>query len=404
MPALIKNRGRNSPGIITFTSAEAIWGLPRISSKVREFLNIQSQSGRWIFGVHVQGNLSHLDKWPLEDWVGFVMWPDLSAKFLSNVEPRKRIPMNCVNFMPSALATATSRIRIWDICLISRASSIKRIDDSLEIIRLLINKNPSLKILSIVPDNRRFGESMNTTDNKYFDYPIKNFSSKQLKHLTFLSSSTEVFGQYPLSDEFMREIILQSRFVMLNSHSEGTPRSLAEALLLGTPVIISENLKSGINNVFDSANSVQISDDNSMAAEQILSSLSNYDKFRVDRPKSRNLFSESVNLLNLKEFFIRLYPEIGDSDGRWHLDDLHLRLACHGQKKNQQYINRSELLFDWFDRVENICALDSDIEEDYLSGDDFYDQPSMANSFRRNFILGISKLLRTLRIRSGSGS
>jgi glycosyltransferase involved in cell wall biosynthesis len=404
VPALIKNRGRNSPGIITFTGAEAIWGLPRISSKVREFLNFQSQSGKWIFGVHVQGDLSHLDRWPLEDWIGFVMWPDLNAKFLSNVEPRKRIPLNCVNFMPSELATATSRNRIWDICLISRASSIKRIDDSLEIIRLLINKNPSIKILSIVPDNRRFGDSMDAVDNKYFDLPMKNFSSKQLKHLTFLSSSTEAFGQYPLSDVFTKEIILQSKFVMLNSHSEGTPRSLAEALLLGTPVIVSENLRSGINNVFDGANSVQISDDNSMAAEQILKSLSKYDTFRVDRQKSRVLFSESDNLLNLKEFITGLYPQISDSDGRWHIDNLHLRLACHGQKKNLQFFNRSELFFDWFERVEKICTLDSDIDEDYLSGDDFNDQPSTANSFRRNLILGISKLFRILRIRSGLGS
>jgi glycosyltransferase involved in cell wall biosynthesis len=404
VPALIKNRGSVSPGIITFTSSEAIWGLPRLSPEVREFLNYQSKSGKWIFGVHVQGDLSHLDRWPLEDWLGFVMWPDQNAQFLSNIELPKRIPLNCVNFMPSSLAASYSRSRIWDLCLISRASSIKRIDDSIEIIRVLVDKNPSLRVVSIVPDNRRLGEPLDIDDNKYFDLPKKIFSSAQLKNITFLSSSTEVFGQYPLSDEFMREIILQSKFVMLNSHSEGTPRSLAEALLLGTPVIISENLKSGINNVFNDKNSLKVSDNISVATEQILRSLSNYDKFSVDRQKSRELFSESEHILNLKEFVTQLYPEVNNSDGMWHLNDLHLRLACHGQKRNLQFMNRSEIFFEWFDRVEEISKLNTEIDEDYFNGPDFKDHLSTIESLNRTLILGSSKILRTLRIRLGLGT
>ena len=394
MPALIKNRGSVSPGIITFTSSEALWGLPRLSSKVRDFLNFQSQSGRWIFGVHVQGDLSHLENWPLEDWLGFVMWPDPNAQFLSNVEPQKRLPLNCVNFMPSALDTATSRSRIWDICLISRASSIKRIDDSLGIIRLLIDKNPSLKIVSIVPDNRNFGDSADMADNEYFDLPRKIFSSAQLKKITFLSSSTEVFGQYPLSDEFMKEIILQSKFIMLNSHAEGTPRSLAEALLLGTPVIVSENLRSGINNTLDENNSIKISDNNFLASEQILHALSNYHSFLVDRKQSRQFFSESVHLSNLKSLITDLYPQVSEHDGLWHLDELHLRLACHGQKVNTQFFNNSDTFFEWFNRAEKICNSNELLDEDYLNGEGIEDYATPITSFHRFLVLGFSKLLR----------
>jgi hypothetical protein len=398
VPALIKNRGRNSPGIITFTSAEALWGVPRLSSKVRDFLNFESQSGRWIFGVHVQGDLSYLENWPLEDWLGFVMWPDPHARFLSNVEPRKRIPLNCVNFMPSALDSATSRSRIWDICLISRASSIKRIDDSLEIIRLLIDKSPSLKILLIVPDNRIFGDSTDITDNNYFLLPRKIFSSAQLKNLTFISSSTEVFGQFPLSDEFMKEMILQSKFIMLNSHAEGTPRSLAEALLLGTPVIVSENLKSGINNTLDDSNSIKVSDDNALAVDQILHSLSNYHSFLVDRKQSKQSFSESVHLPNLKPLFMNLYPQISEHDGVWHLHDLHLRLACHGQKVNTQFFNNNVAFFEWFNRVEKICNSNEFFDEESLSIEGIDDDATPMKSFHRFLVLGISKLLRIISI------
>lgn len=397
MPSLIKNRGRNSPGIITFTSGEAIWGLPRLSSRVQEFLDFQAKSGNWIFGVHVQGNFNYLNQWPIGGWLDFIMWPDPKAHFLSNVDPIKRMPLNCVNFMPAKLAAATSRARIWDICLISRNSTIKRIHDSLEIIRLLIKANSKLKVVLIVPDNRKIFDSHHSSDYEYFDLPKKIFSSNQLKNLTFISSSTESFGQYPLSDDFMSEIILQSKFVMLNSHSEGTPRSLAEALLLGTPIIVSENLKSGIDNKFNESNSVRISDDNLNASEQILEALNNYEKFRVDRQDSKSFFCESENLSKFKQFVCELYPKINDSDGRWHIEDLHLRLACHGQKMNHQFFNRSDLLFDWFGRVQTVCEDDKELSEDFLYGDDFDDHPSMANTIHRFFFLAISKLLRLLK-------
>ena len=398
MPALIKNQGQNSPGIITFSSGEALWGLPRLSNEVREFLNFQSQSGNWIFGVHVQGDLSSLDQWPLESWLGFVLWPDPKARFLSNIAESKRLPLACVNFMPAGLAKATARIRVWDICLISRASSIKRIDDSLEIIRILIIKNPAIQIVIIVPDGRTINSSQEVMDNSYFKLPRHIFTSNQLKNLTFISSSTEAFGQFPLSDTFMSEIILQSKFVMLNSHSEGTPRSLAEALLLGTPVIVSENLRSGINNALDDANSIKVSDNNLLAAEQILHSLLTYDSFIVNRQQSEQFFSESVHLPIFKNLITNLYPQIGEHDGLWHLHELHLRLACHGQKVNQQFFNNSNAFFKWFNHVERINNSNLTLDDDDLLYSDVYeDYPLPLKSFHRFLVLGISKFLRIIR-------
>ena len=397
MPSLIKNRGLNSPGIITFTSGEAIWGLPRISKKVGRFLNFQSSSGNWIFGIHVQGYFGYLDQWPMDDWLGFVMWPNFNASFLSNVNPTKRLPFNCVNFMPAQLAETNSRIRIWDICLISRASSIKRIDDSLEIIRNLIESDPELKIVLIVPDNRSASEVAGRADNNYFISPLEVFSSRQLKNLTFLSSSTNSFGQFPLSDTFISEVILQSKFVMLNSHSEGTPRSLAEALLLGTPVIVSENLNSGINNELNESNCLRVADNNSVASQQIQSALRDYGKFHVDRLRSRAFFCESENLPKLKESLHRLYPKLNDSDGRWHLDDLHLRLACHGQKVNYQFFNKDDLFYNWFEQVEIISKKDEELDEDLLYRNNFDDRPTIAKVFTRFLVLAASRFLRSRR-------
>ena len=206
MPSLIKNRGRNSPGIITFTSGEAIWGLPRLSSRVQEFLDFQAKSGNWIFGVHVQGNFNYLNQWPIGGWLDFIMWPDPKAHFLSNVDPIKRMPLNCVNFMPAKLAAATSRARIWDICLISRNSTIKRIHDSLEIIRLLIKANSKLKVVLIVPDNRKMFDSHHSSDYEYFDLPKKIFYWLNCDNTTTEITSFDIEqGKYRIDTTFFKE-------------------------------------------------------------------------------------------------------------------------------------------------------------------------------------------------------
>jgi hypothetical protein len=193
-------------------------------------------------------------------------------------------------------------------------------------------------------------------------------------------------------------MILQSKFIMLNSHAEGTPRSLAEALLLGTPVIVSENLKSGINNTLDDSNSIKVSDDNALAVDQILHSLSNYHSFLVDRKQSKQSFSESVHLPNLKPLFMNLYPQISEHDGVWHLHDLHLRLACHGQKVNTQFFNNNVAFFEWFNRVEKICNSNEFFDEESLSIEGIDDDATPMKSFHRFLVLGISKLLRIISI------
>jgi hypothetical protein len=67
-------------------------------------------------------------------------------------------------------------------------------------------------------------------------------------------------------------------------------------------------------------------------------------------------------------------------------------------------MNRSEIFFEWFDRVEEISKLNTEIDEDYFNGPDFKDHLSTIESLNRTLILGSSKILRTLRIRLGLGT
>lgn len=404
MPCIIKQQTATSPGIITFTHNEALRGLPVNSKRVRDFLMESHRSGKWLFGVHVQGDCSYLDSWPLAPWQSFVMWPDRNAAFLSNLPNDKFCPFTCINFMPAYLAVKQEVARLWDVCVISRASSLKRLNDTLLLLREVLNLRPETRIAIIVPDPRHIelGERAYKTqgiDEDYFKLPRTLFSARELKQISFVSSSQDSFGNFPLAGELVADILKKSKFLFLNSHQEGVPRVIAEALMLGTPCVISDQLKSGLNDWLTDDNSIRIPDEPEKAAHQLVDGLNMYEKFRVDQEAVWAVFSESINVREFTGFLTNLIiSRGGDVNGIWFLEDLHLRLACHGQKRDFQFFHNEKMFFKWLGQA---CKLESsDIEEDFLlCGFGEQDSPPLsfrAKEFFDRFSRKASKLLRML--------
>ena len=54
MPTLLKRKSSNSPGIISFTHNEALWGVPAKYPYVRELLNSKSKNGYGLGNTHVK--------------------------------------------------------------------------------------------------------------------------------------------------------------------------------------------------------------------------------------------------------------------------------------------------------------------------------------------------------------
>lgn len=388
MPCILKQRTATSPGIITFSHGEALWGVPHRSRKVRDFLVESRRSGKWLFGIHVQGDCSHLDSWPMPSWQSFVMWPDRSAPFLHNLPDGQFCPFTCINFMPAFLAEREETVRDWDICVISRASSIKRIEDTLLLLRAVLDSRPETKIVMIVPDPRYqvLGEKAykkQRIDESYFKLPKKLFSARELKQISFVSSSQDSFGNFPLADGLVAEILGKSKFMILNSHLEGVPRVIAEALLLGTPCIVSDQLRSGLNDWLTDGNSIRISDKPLKGAQQVVDGLKNYDRFSVNRESVCAAFSEAKNIHEFKTYLSNLIQANGcPVEGRWFLEDLHLRLACHGQKQHFQFFNNEKLFFEWIDRA--IKLQTSYADEDFLTSKGaLHDEPSIYQRTRQ---------------------
>jgi len=372
MPCLLKRPAAGSPGIITFTHNELLYGVIARSARVRSVIRDAAASGRWMFGIHVQGDCSYLAKWPLEDWQSFVMWPDRDAGFLRGLPPEQVVDLNCVSFLPESEAVVPKAARRWDLCVVSRAAEIKRIEQTLHLIRLVLDRYPALRVNFIVPDPRvlQHGERTYTADGvvrAYFDGPKRIFSAAQLRQISFISSSTESFGKFPLAHDVVANVLAQSKFLFLWSHAEGTPRVIGEALLTGTPCIVSARLRSGMAPALANQATVVLDDnDPAQDADRIVSSIRRHEEFEVNVTAARDSFADAVNRPRLVADLSAMLTRRGHAvQGEWFLEDLPLRLCCHGRKWDLQFVYNPALFFAWFERVETIDPYD----EDHVCGD-----------------------------------
>lgn len=370
MPCLLKQRTPTSPGIITFTHNEVLYGVAAKSKKVRNFLTLTSEAKQWIYGVHVQADCSHLKTWPEQPWRSFFMWPNPGSAVGATIPSSDITPITCVNFLPKPIDQNLKKS--WDICVISRPSEIKRITETLLLIQNLFALKEDLNVILVVPDPREqsLGDKAYRAqgiDRNYFELPRRIFTCKQLKQISFISSSQRAFGTFPISDDLIAEIVARSRFLLLTSYKEGVPRVIAEALTQGTPCIVSKRLVSGLNQYLTDENTIFLEDDIPTGAQQILKGLNEISDFNIDRPAMQKLFCDTENLPTLRAFLSKKIIESGSSvAGEWYLDELDFRLACHGRKHNMQFMNDDRLFFDWITKIE-ACPNDEP-DEDYLFG------------------------------------
>lgn len=365
MPCLLKQRTPSSPGIVTFTSSEALHGAAATSQRMRTFLEQASARGDWIFGTHVQGDFSSFS-WPRLPWQSFVMWPEPAAQFLAGIPADERLALNCVNFMPERHLEDAVPEAWWDVLTLIRPSSVKRSSETLRMLQALLDRRPQTRVAVVASDPRdqSLGEDAYTRqaiEREFFELPLRIFSSRQLDHVSFFSSSVMAFGRFPLEESLVYRLLARSRFMLLASHSEGTPRAVAESLLAGRPCIVSEHLRSGIRGELNEQNALFVPDDVEASAEAIAAALDGYASFAVDRLRARERFGASRNRPELQARLTALLEASERPvEGEWYLDELHLRLAGHGQKYDAQFMDSDETFFAWLDAVQRLDPYDED--------------------------------------------
>ena len=108
-------------------------------------------------------------------------------------------------------------------------------------------------------------------------------------------------------------------------------------------------------------NAIFVPDDPGAAARAIAAGLDDYGRFVVDRDRARRVFGASHNLSELRAWLSGHLERRGlPVDGSWYLDDLHVRLAGHGQKYDAQFMRSEQTFFAWLDAVERFDPYDED--------------------------------------------
>jgi hypothetical protein len=326
MPYVLKNPAKSLPGIVIFTHAEHLDVInlyPRLNKK----LNIIKD---WIFGIHVQGDISFLDSFPDQPWIDFILSPNSSASVFSNVA-HKMVNLGAANFQEHSQNT----IKINDIIIVSRASKIKRLFESLLIIKKLFQLKPDLSVIVCVPDERINKNKLQykklNLDDRFFNETKNVFSANELSKISFISSSRDSFGNFPLSDNFLNLILSQSRMLMLTSIKEGAPRAITQALVNNTVVALANDMQHDLKSFLNSANCIEIPmNDFHKSASLINDALSTLGDFDVTASKKNFLSINSSKLL------INSINSITDLnlifDNSWNLDSLDKNLAMHGEK------------------------------------------------------------------------
>jgi glycosyltransferase involved in cell wall biosynthesis len=364
MPIVLKKRTEKSPGIIVFTHNEILRGITKKSKKIDNILIQQNRQKKWIFGIHIQGDCSNLNSWPYKEWHNFFMWPEKREKFLKNIPPEKITELTCVNFLNEEVKKFNNSIKKVEIISVTRFSSVKNIQLTLEIFKKLSNKNENYKFILIAQKEK---PKKNFFQNKELDYfkktekiieNIKNNS--KYRNIEFIINETNEKGLFPLTEEEVYKKIAESKYLILNSYREGVPRVLIEAICLNTKIIISNKLRFGLLKYLNINNSF-IYDEKNKNINEIIDDIqkelmkANNTKVKNDKFKE---FDENYNKIKLfdflKKIFISKNIELEDINHQsWKVENLKYRLACHFKKANHQILYSENLFIDWFDKANN---------------------------------------------------
>jgi glycosyltransferase involved in cell wall biosynthesis len=370
VPILLKNKTEVSPGIICFNHNEALFGVPAKFNKVKKFLSKLSLNKEWIFGIHIQGDLSWYGTWKRESWQDFFMWSDKNDTCLQGIAEEKKTELTCINFYDSQIFQKKNKQKIYDICNISRFSSIKKIDLTLQIFKKILDNDINKKLLLVAPypSFSNLILSSFSKEKRYLKKALKNmntiFSAQQLKQIDFICSDSEIFGNFPITEDTLYNLINSSENLLLNSHQEGVPRVIIESLCLNTKVIVSNKLRSGIGKYLNSNNSFifseeeneNIEEQSTSIANQIINYMNNNKTTKIINNQN-NFFDKNISIPKLKDFFFDLFKEnkinLNDKESDWHLYDLNKRLACHGYAYDLYFMNNDEAFFNWFSKINN---------------------------------------------------
>ena len=335
MATVLKEPTNKSPGIAVLSSNEFFYGIIGNSKKCKNRIKNLVDQKKWIFGIHINGFLPK--KFFIPEFIYFILCPNKNSGKL-NVS-QKILPWTAELFVNIDQKNIFNSKKVWDVLIVSRISSIKRFELSLSIIEELINLKPEIKINILA--------TYDSKDKKEYSY-VKNISSR-LRTLLKANISlnlidTGLFGNLPISNDDILEVIAKSKSILISSQLEGGPRVLGEAAALNVPIFVCSDIKSNLNPFFDQINIKKINLKPRKAAKDILDY---FDKKTILK-LNKNIFNSNQNESNFKKDLISLLEQNNHKvEGNWYLYNLNMRLPGHSRRRNLQILYDQTLFLDW---------------------------------------------------------
>lgn len=181
-------------------------------------------------------------------------------------------------------------------------------------------------------------------------------------------------------------MISGSKFLMLNSKSEGINRAVIEALCNGTKAIVNSDLESELIPLYlNDNNTVFINEDQNMSSDKILDSLQNHSFTHLHNLIDKEKFLEKYSKSKLMNYFDQLFTSKSlDMDGKWYLNNLNQRLCNHGNRGNYSIKYSEKLFFEWFDIIKHLN--ENFVDEDHMYEKRFEDKPDFITKNSQKFI------------------
>ncbi|UTJ07341.1 glycosyltransferase [Arcobacter roscoffensis] len=227
-------------------------------------------------------------------YIDFYLAEDNVLKIENSTMPR--INLNGYNFIGKDFEIKENVLeKYYDLIFIGNVSRNKNLIKVIDTINKLIKKDVNIKVLIV---NRSLSGVYNKI-LKYFIYrKLNSINSLDKKNITYIEINNP--KGYQLSKKLIKDLMLQSKGLIIASKYEGAARVVAEAQLLGLNILSYEKMKGATNNHL-SEYDILFNDFNNLE-NKILDFINNYDSFysKKDIDYSK-IYLEKYNRIKLCE-------------------------------------------------------------------------------------------------------
>jgi hypothetical protein len=387
MAAVIKIPGKNTKGIITFTTVERdryIVGNSKIENQINELKN------NWLFGIHHNWHDYSFSYNPLFDFhlAGKEDLISNDNSFFNNSN------LDCCNFPPEVFSYHKSSEKHWDLLCVARPVFFKKIPEFYSIIRELYNKKIFIRVLLICRENEKKFSFL-----KYrYEYPrykkhyYEYFNSFERKYFNLISIGFNSLFDIKTLSQFYN----LSKVYVHTSDVERRSRTASYAFKSGIPVVCMKDIASILpENLHKKpylyyAKSYKEFPDRILQAINFVNSKKN---IRKNFQEVISYFSYKKSSIKLIEFFQRIQKiKYTKKDLlNFDLDNLDYRLGFSFSNKNKE--DNLDTFFNYIKNAKNnklIKNFDKKLSETKIKDYHlFYCKTTFVKSFffRKKFIL-----------------